>query len=77
MCYPHARFTVVPLGSPISPPGNFVLVEFGACGHDEMIAASTLTNGLKLGPDERITELVHRLRCRACDAKGRAVISIR
>src|SRR5207244_354232 len=55
----------------------FVVVECGACGHDEMIQTIALTQGLRLGPDERITDLAHRMRCRQCDEKGRAVVSIR
>jgi hypothetical protein len=57
--------------------GDFVCVECTACGHDLMIAAATLRDGLRLGPDDRITDLERRLRCRECDAKGRAVVSIR
>ena len=56
-------------------PGDVDHVECGACGHDEMIPALALTQGLRLGPDERITDLAPRLRCRECDVKGRAVVS--
>ena len=70
-------------------PGDFVRVECGACGHDMLIPASSLTTGLRLakpsaspgaralGPDERITDLAARFRCRECDVRGRAVLSIR
>ncbi len=57
-------------------PGDFVHVEC-VCGHDLMITADTLTQGLRLGPDERITDLARRLRCRECDVRGKAVVSIR
>ena len=30
-----------------------------------------------LGPDERMVDLAPRLRCRECDARGKAVVSIR
>jgi hypothetical protein len=57
-------------------PGDFVRVEC-VCGHDEMIPAAVLTQGLRLAPDERIVDLAPRLRCRECDVKGRAEVSIR
>lgn len=58
-------------------PGDFVIVECGACGHSLPIAAATLSQGLRLGPDERILDLAPRLRCRECDARGKAVVSVR
>jgi hypothetical protein len=57
-------------------PGDCVRVEC-ICGHDAMMPASTLMQGLRLGPDERIADLTPRLRCRECDTRGRAVVSIR
>src|SRR5712691_12283110 len=57
-------------------PGDFVRVEC-ACGHEEMIPAVTLTQGLRLAPDARVVDLEPRLRCRECDAKGRAAVSVR
>jgi hypothetical protein len=42
-------------------PGDFVHVECTACRHGLMIAASTLTHGLRLGPDVRITDLEPRM----------------
>ena len=57
-------------------PGDFVRVEC-VCGHEELIPDVSLTQGLRLGPDERITDLAPRLRCRECDTKGRAVVSVR
>jgi hypothetical protein len=57
-------------------PGDFVLVECGACGHDGLIHPTALPS-LGLRPDERVVDLAPRLRCRECDAKGRAVVSIR
>jgi hypothetical protein len=54
-------------------PGDFVGVEC-VCGHDEMIPAVALAQGLRLWPDERIVNLPPRLRCRKCDVKGRAVV---
>jgi hypothetical protein len=57
-------------------PGDFVQVEC-VCGHDEMIPAAALTQGLRLRPDDRILDLAPRLRCRECDVKGRAVVSVK
>jgi hypothetical protein len=57
-------------------PGDLVLVECGACGHDGLIHPSALPS-LGLGPDERIVDLAPRLRCRECDAKGKAIVSVK
>lgn len=56
--------------------GDFVVVECGACGHDALIHPSALPS-LGLGPDERVVDLAPRLRCRECDLKGKAVVSIK
>ena len=56
--------------------GDFLWVEC-ACGHDEMIPAVGLKRGMRLPPEMKILDLQPRLRCRECDAKGRAVVSIR
>jgi len=40
-------------------PGDFVRVEC-ACGHEELIPALTLTQGLRLAPDDRIVDLAPR-----------------
>jgi len=55
---------------------DFVLVECGACGHDGMIHPSAVPS-LGLRPDERVVDLASRLRCRECDAKGKAVVSVK
>jgi hypothetical protein len=57
-------------------PGDFVHVEC-QCGHDLMIAASTMAHGLRLPDHTRIADLERRLRCRECDERGKAVVSIR
>jgi hypothetical protein len=57
-------------------PGDFVVVDCGGCGHDGLIHPSALPS-LGLGPDERVIDLALRMRCRECDAKGKAVISIK
>ena len=57
-------------------PGDFVVVECGDCGHDGLIHPSAIPS-LGLGPDERVVDLATRLRCRECDAKGTALVSIK
>ena len=56
-------------------PSDFVHVEC-ACGHTERLTAAMLSTA-GVGPDERVQGLERRMRCRECDEKGRAVISIR
>ena len=58
-------------------PGDFVKAECIACGHDELIPASALLQGLRLLPHTPVLDLEPRLRCRECDAKGKAVVSIK
>jgi hypothetical protein len=56
-------------------PGDLVKIEC-ICGHTEHLTATMLaTAGVK--PYETILDLQHKLRCRECDVRGRAVISIR
>jgi len=57
-------------------PGDFVIVEC-RCGHSLPISSSTLVHGLRLQPYDRIMDLEGRLRCRECDTKGQAVVSIK
>ena len=57
-------------------PGDFVRVQW-VCGHDELVPAAALTQGLRLGPDEKIIDLAPRLRCRECHERGKAVVSVR
>ena len=57
-------------------PGDFVLIQCGACGHDGLIHPAALPS-LGLRADERVVDLATRLRCRECDAKGRAIVSVR
>ena len=45
-------------------------------GHDGLIHPAALPS-LGLRPDERVVDLAARLRCRECDTKGNAVVSIR
>jgi ribosomal protein S27E len=58
-------------------PGDFVRVECAACGHDVLITRSALLQGLRLQPTDRVLDLEPRVRCRECDARGKAVVSVR
>ena len=56
-------------------PGDLVKAEC-RCGHTEWLTAQMLeTAGVK--PYTPVLDLEHKLRCRECDAKGKAVVSIR
>ena len=57
--------------------GDFVKIECIACGHGELIPASALSQGLRLPPYTPVLDLEPRLRCRGCDARGKAVVSIK
>jgi adenine-specific DNA-methyltransferase len=57
-------------------PADLIRVKCSVCGHDNLIQPASLADGVRLGPDSRITDLAPRLRCRECDIKGRAVVSI-
>ena len=58
-------------------PGDFVKAECIACGHTELIPTLGLTQGLRLPAHMPVLDLEPRLRCRECDAKGKAVVTIR
>jgi hypothetical protein len=58
-------------------PGDLVRVECAACGHDVLIPPSALLQGLRLQPTTLVADLEPRLRCRECDARGKAVVSVR
>ena len=42
-----------------------------------LITRSALLQGLRLGPTDRVLDLEPRFRCRECDARGKAVVSVR
>ena len=58
-------------------PGDFVQVECAACGHETFIPHNTLLHGLQLKPGDKVVDLEPRLRCRECDVRGKAVVSVR
>jgi hypothetical protein len=59
-------------------PGDFVKVECTACRHEKLLPADRLRiKGLPLPPYTPVLDLEPRLRCRECDARGKAVVSIK
>ena len=56
--------------------GDLVEVEC-VCGHTQLIPAFGLLQGMRLPPITRVLDLEPRLRCRECDAKGRAAVSVK
>jgi hypothetical protein len=56
-------------------PGDFIQVEC-PCGHTELLTAAMLaTAGVAL--DRKVIDLAGRMRCRECDERGKAVVSIK
>ncbi len=57
-------------------PRDLVKVECGACGHEALIHPTALP-GLQFQPHHLAVGLEQRLRCRECDVRGKAVVSIK
>lgn len=57
-------------------PGDFIKAECISCGHTELIPTAGLRQGLRLPSHMPVLDLESKLRCRECDAKGKAVVSI-
>jgi hypothetical protein len=57
-------------------PDDLVHVECIACRHSELLTAAMLATAGLL-PHTVIVDLERRMRCRECDARGQASISIR
>ena len=57
-------------------PGDFVKVDCAACEHTGLLAPAFLSR-LGLRPGDKVLDLQDRVRCRNCDVRGRAVVSIR
>jgi len=56
-------------------PGDLILFEC-ACGHIMVLTPMMLkTAGVK--PAEKLLDLESRSRCRECDARGKAAVSVR
>ena len=59
-------------------PRDFVKVECIACGHVDLLPSDKLRiKGLPLPAYTPVPDLERRLRCRECDTRGKAVVSIR
>ena len=57
-------------------PGDFVRVECTVCRHEELIPAIGLQQGMRLPPCTPVLDLAPKLRCRECDANGKAIVSV-
>jgi hypothetical protein len=58
-------------------PGDFVKIECIACGHEVLIPPVGLLQGAAATAAFPVLDLEPRLRCRECDARGKAVVSVR
>jgi len=59
-------------------PGDCVKVECMACGHVELLPADKLrVKGQPLPSYTPVLDLERRLRCVECDAKGKAMVSVK
>jgi hypothetical protein len=59
-------------------PGDYIRVQGTACGHDELLMSDQLRiKGVSLPPYTPVLDLEPLVRCRKCDAKGKAVVSVR
>ena len=56
-------------------PGDFVQLEC-VCGHVMLVTADMLRNA-GVAPERKVVDLHPRLRCRECDERGKAVVSVR
>jgi hypothetical protein len=57
-------------------PGDFVKIDCAGCGHTALLAPAFL-HRVGLGPRRKVLDLKGHVRCRACGARGRAVVSIK
>jgi hypothetical protein len=57
-------------------PGDFVKIDCAACEHTVLLATAFLSR-LGLSPQDKVLDLKDRVRCRNCDVRGRAVVSIK
>jgi hypothetical protein len=55
--------------------GDLVQIEC-ACGHVTLLTAPMLATA-GVAAEEKLVDLSARLRCRECDARGRAVVSVK
>jgi hypothetical protein len=57
-------------------PGDFLKIDCGACSHTALLAPAFLPR-LGLNPHYKVLDLKDHVRCRACSARGSAVVSIK
>jgi hypothetical protein len=57
-------------------PGDFVQVRC-VCGHEDLLPASGFIQGMKLPLYFHVLDLAPKMRCRECDERGKAVVSIK
>jgi hypothetical protein len=57
-------------------PGDFVQVDCAACSHTARLTPAFLSR-LGLSPEEKVLDFKDRARCRNCDLRGRAIVSIK
>jgi hypothetical protein len=57
-------------------PDDLVKVKCYACGHEVLLPPSALHHGLHLRPETPILDLERKMRCRECDEKGRALVTV-
>ena len=56
--------------------GQYTLFLECPCGHTELLTTAMLATA-GVAPDRKVLDLSRRMRCRECDALGRAVVSIK
>jgi len=57
-------------------PEDQVKVQCGRCLHVVLIPQVGMVQGMRLAPDTLIASLEDRFRCRKCDTKGSAIVTI-
>ena len=58
-------------------PDDFVKVTCYGCGHETLIPPDTFLVRPDVSPGTRVVDLERRVRCRACNAIGEALVSVR
>jgi ribosomal protein S27E len=56
---------------------DFVRITCFACGHETLIPPSTFLVRPGVSPDTPVLELEKRVRCRECNARGEALVSVK
>ncbi len=58
-------------------PDDVAVFKCGACGHTAELWPIFLIRGLGLQPTDKVLDLERRLRCRKCEARGKALVSVK